>query len=87
MALGNLILVLHHDRKASSLAIAAIHHHKNEQDPVRKEMLSALAKISSARIADHLIPEVVGIIEDVLEDADLSNSLTWHATKLFPMIL
>lgn len=87
MALSALILVLRHDINSSSSVMAAVRRRKNEQDPVRCAMLNALAEVCRARIADNLVSEVVGVIEEALNAADLSWNSASHAIQLFPLIL
>ena len=54
MALYPLILVMCHNKDASSLALAVIRRRKNELDPVPERIRFALAEMPSARIVNHL---------------------------------
>lgn len=82
-----LLAALRHDRSAGPAALAAVRKRKNEQDPVRLQMITVLAAASRARIPDDQLGELAGVVEDALNAADLSPATARAAQLLVAQVL
>ncbi|MCK6505722.1 hypothetical protein L6R53_20405 [Myxococcota bacterium] len=86
-ALGLLLSTVRHDRAAVADALAAARRRKNEQDPVRLAMLTALADLPPGRSAAPQVPELVGVVGEALDAADLSGGTARAAQLLAARVL
>jgi hypothetical protein len=86
-ALGLLLSTVRHDRGAVMPALAAVRRRKNEQDPVRLAMLTGLASLPPGRFGPSAVPELVGVVGEALDAADLSAATARSAQSLAAFVL
>ncbi len=87
VALGLWLGTVRHDAARTPLAIAAVRRRKNEQDPVRQAMLAALARLPTGRLRATPVEELVGIVGEALDAADLSPHTAKEAQRLAAVVL
>lgn len=87
VGLGLLYATVRHDRAAAPAALAATRRRKNEQDPVRLAMLTALAALPAARFPAALLPELEAVVDEALAAADLSAATARAAQLLAARVL
>lgn len=68
-------------------ALQLVRQRRNEQDPVRREMLAALAGLPYGRWREEHLPELTQIIRDALDASDLSEATAQSIGKLLIRLL
>lgn len=86
-ALSSLIGAVRSHRMHASDVLALVRARRNEQDPVRHPMLSALAALPPSVWRPEHLPDLGAILRDALDAADLSTGSTRAAQSLVLRLL
>ncbi|GCE12398.1 hypothetical protein [Tengunoibacter tsumagoiensis] len=87
VALQALIEATRYQKAALPAALQLVLQRRNEQDPVRREMMLALAALPSSCWHEEHLPSLAQIIRDALDAADLSDETAQAIGKLVIFLL
>ncbi|WP_338257642.1 hypothetical protein [Dictyobacter halimunensis] len=87
LALQALIEATRYQAAYISNALQLVRQRRNEQDPVRREMMLALAALPYGRWREEHLPELAQIIRDALDAADLSEPTAQAIGRLLIRLL
>ncbi|GHO88683.1 hypothetical protein [Dictyobacter formicarum] len=87
MALQTLLEATRYQAAYIPDALQLVRNRRNEQDPVRREMLAALAELPYGRWREEHLPELAQIIRDALDASDLSEPTARSIGKLLIRLL